>query len=141
LSSIRDWFDLKMPLDREPSMAITPLNSFADVQDFLDQILSDNNESAALSFAPHKVFWRNLTYDQFVNGNVPGVTDPATNLPMPVLVKGNSASSNLIMALQGIGAAFGPDSVIGQMPANGPPFFTVDQIASIVAWIDNGCPQ
>src|ERR1700692_4434656 len=82
-----------------------------------------------------------LTYDQFVNGNVPGVTDPTTNLPMPVLVKGNSANSNLIMALQGIGAAFGPDSEIGQMPANGPPFFTADQIASIAAWIDNGCPQ
>jgi len=107
-------------------MAITPLNSFADVQDFLDQILSDNNESAALSFAPHKVFWRNLTYDQFVNGNVPGVTDPATNLPMPVLVSGNSANSNLIMALQGIGAAFGA----GQCDrADGPPFFTADQIA------------
>jgi hypothetical protein len=130
-----------MPRDQEPSMAITPLNSFADVQNFLDQVLADNNEATALSFAPHKVFWRSLTYDQFVNGNVPGVTDPATNLPMPVLVKGNSANSNLIMALQGIGATFGPDSVIGQMPANGPPFFTADQIASIAAWIDNGCPQ
>jgi hypothetical protein len=60
---------------------------------------------------------------------------------MPVIVKGNSANSNLIIALQGIGTVFGPDSVIGQMPANGPPFFTVDQIASIAAWIDNGCPQ
>jgi hypothetical protein len=29
----------------------------------------------------------------------------------------------------------------GQMPANGPPFFTDTQIQEIAAWIDAGCPQ
>jgi hypothetical protein len=121
-------------------MAITPLNSFADVQAFIDQVLSQNGEQSGLGFSPHKAFWDNLTYDQFVNGSVPGVSDPDTGQPMPILVKGNSAQSNIILALQGSGPAFGPNQ-FGQMPANGPPYFTADQIASIAMWIDSGCPQ
>lgn len=122
-------------------MAVTPLNSFADVQQFITQILSQNHEQGPVPFSPHKAFWNTLTYDQFVNGNVPGVRAPGTGNPMPILVKGNSAQSNLILALQGSGPIFGPDGAIGQMPANGPPFFSPDQIASIAAWIDSGCPQ
>lgn len=122
-------------------MAVTRLNSFGDVQRFIGQVLLQNNEQGAVSFSPHKAFWSTLTYEQFVNGNVPGVTDPTTRAPMPILIKGNSAQSSLILALQGSGPIFGPDGPIGQMPANGPPFFTADQIASIAAWIDNGCPQ
>jgi hypothetical protein len=122
-------------------MAITPLNSFAAVQQFIDQILRENNEEGGVQFAPHRRFWSSLTYDQFVNGNVPGVTDPKTGKAMPILVKGNSGQSNLIMALQGYGPIFGSAGSIGQMPANGPPFFSADQIGSIAAWIDKGCPQ
>jgi hypothetical protein len=33
------------------------------------------------------------------------------------------------------------DAGFGRMPANGPPFFSDDDIATIAAWIDNGCPQ
>jgi hypothetical protein len=122
-------------------MAITPLNSFADVQQFIQSVLVQNNEQGPVGFSPHKAFWTQLTYDQFVNGNVPHVTDPNTNQPIPILVAGNSAQSNLIMALNGTGPLFGPDGSIGQMPANGPPFFTDDQVGSIAAWIDAGCPQ
>jgi hypothetical protein len=122
-------------------MAITPLNSFADVQNFITQVLTDNNEQGAIGFSPHRAFWANLTYDQFVNGNVPRVTDPSTGNPLPILVIGNSAQSNIILALSGTGPIFGPDGGIGQMPSNGPPFFTTDQVASIAAWIDAGCPQ
>lgn len=122
-------------------MAITPLNSFADVQQFISQILTQNNEQGGVNFSPHKAFWNALSYDQFVNGNVPHVSDPTTGNPMPVLVKGNSAQSNLILALQGSGPIFGPGGTIERMPGNGPPFFTADQINSIAAWIDNGCPQ
>ena len=122
-------------------MAITPLNSFADVQNFIDQTLTQNGEQGSVPNSPHKAFWRSLTYDQFVTGSVPGVSDPNTGQPMPILVKGNSAKSNLILSLKGQGPIFGPDGPIGQMPANGPPFFTADQIASIAAWIDNGCPR
>jgi hypothetical protein len=122
-------------------MTITPLNSFADVQQFINQVLSQNGEQGGVPNSPHKAFWSTLTYDQFVNGNVPGVTDPNTGNPMPILVKGNSAQSNLILALQGDGPIFGPNGAIGQMPANGPPFFSADQVSSIAAWIDKGCPQ
>jgi hypothetical protein len=121
-------------------MAITALNSFADVQSFITQVLVQNGQQGGVGFAPHKAFWNTLTYDQFVNGNVPGVLDPATNNPIPILAKGNSAQSNLVMALKGEGPLFA-DAVFGQMPANGPPFFSDDDIAAIAAWIDNGCPQ
>lgn len=121
-------------------MAITPLNSFADVQQFIAQVLVQSNQQGAVGFSPHKAFWSRLTYDQFVNGNVPNVTDSTTHQPVPILVAGNSAQSNLIMALKGTGP-FGSDGPFSQMPANGPPFFTDDQIASIAAWIDAGCPQ
>jgi hypothetical protein len=121
-------------------MTVTQLDSFAAVQQFIDQVLTENNERGGVGFSPHKAFWRSLTYDQLVNGNVPGVTEPKTGQPIPILVKGDSAQSNLILALQGSGPLFSPDE-FGQMPANGPPFFSADQIASIAAWIDAGCPQ
>jgi hypothetical protein len=121
-------------------MAITSLNSFADVQQFIKRILIQNGEQGGVAGAPHKGFWSTLSYNDFVNGNVPGVTDPDTGAPMPILVKGNAAQSNLILALQGTGPIFGADGAYGQMPANGPPFFSDDQINSIGAWINNGCP-
>jgi hypothetical protein len=121
-------------------MAITPLNSFPAVQQFIDQILTQNGEDGGVAASPHAAFWRTMSYGQFVNGNVPGVTDDAGN-PMKILVIRDSANSNLIQSLRGMSGIFGPDGSIGQMPANGPPFFTADQIASIAAWIDNGCPQ
>jgi hypothetical protein len=120
-------------------MAITRLNTYADVQNFIDQILTQNGEQGDVPNSPHRAFWRNMTYEQFVDGNVPGVTDPNTGQPMPILVKGNSAKSNLFLSLKGEGPLFDSNGPIGQMPANGPPFFTADQIASIAAWIDNGC--
>jgi hypothetical protein len=48
---------------------------------------------------------------------------------------GDSRNSNIIQAMQGVGSLFGPDGSYGQMPANGPPFFTADQIASVAAWM------
>ena len=121
-------------------MAITKLDNFAAVQQFIEQVLMDNSENGGVGFSPHKAFWKTLTYDQFVNGNVPGVQDPTTRAALPILVKGNSAQSILILALQGSGPLFS-DANFGRMPANGPPFFTDDQIASIAAWIDANCPE
>jgi hypothetical protein len=72
-----------------------------------------------------------MSYQEFTTGNVPGV-DP----PTKILVVGNSAVSNIILALQGVGPLFGPTGNIGQMPADGPPYFTAPQIAEIAAWID-----
>jgi len=126
------------------------LNSFSDVQNFLDAVLTQNisqqtggPEINDVAGSPHRNFWRNLTYDQFVNGNVPGVKDPTTNQPMRILVKGSSAKSNIILALSGAaGTAFDPDTGgIGPMPANGPPMFTPAQIKELADWIDGGCHQ
>jgi hypothetical protein len=122
-------------------MAITQLKTYKDIQKFIIDVMAANGLSAA--HAPHKDFWATLSYDDFVTGPVPGVADPNTGAPMPILVKGDSSKSNLILALRGAkGTPFDPDTgAFGQMPANGPPFFTDDQINSIAAWIDAGCPQ
>jgi hypothetical protein len=131
-----------MNSDKEPEIAVTPLNSFADVQNFITKVLTDNREIGDVPNSPHKAFWKTSTYDEFVNGSVPGVTDPATGQPIPILVKGNSTISNLILSLQGKGPLFDPTTgSIGQMPADGPPIFTDDQIMSIAQWIDAGCPK
>jgi hypothetical protein len=114
-------------------MAIT---SYAQLQSFLSTILTTNQQMNSTKNSPHKDFWNNMTYAQFVGGNVPGV-----NPPLPILVKGNSAGSNLILALQGQGPLFNAAGMYGQMPGDGPPFFTADQIKQIADWIDAGCPE
>jgi hypothetical protein len=122
-------------------VATTPLNTFADVQQFITKVLTDNGEIGGVPGSPHQAFWNTLTYQQFTTGNVPGVKDDAGQ-PLPILVKGDSAHSNLILSLRGQGPLFDPTTgSIGQMPANGPPMFTDDQIDSIAGWIDAGCPQ
>ena len=113
-----------------------PLKTFAEVQQFINQILTQNGEIDGVSAAPHGSFWTALSYREFTTGDVPGVS-PAT----PILVVSDSKSSNIIQALQGVGPLFGPNGAIGQMPGNGPPFFTDDQIQQIADWIDLGCPQ
>jgi hypothetical protein len=122
-------------------VALTRLDHYVDVQKFIASILKANGQGWA--GARHKNFWETLSYDEFVNGNVPNVPDPDTAAPIPILVKGNSAKSNIILALQGAtGTMFDPDSgAIGRMPGNGPPFFSDDQIKSIADWIDRNCPQ
>ena len=63
-------------------MTITPLNSYAEVQAFITQVMTQNNEEAGVPNSPHGAFWANLSYTDFVDGNVPGVTDPTTGQPM-----------------------------------------------------------
>jgi hypothetical protein len=118
----------------------TVIGSFAQLRQFIDGILGTNGDLPVSG--PHKQFWDNLTYQQFTAGNVPGVVDPITNQPMKILVVGNSQASNIILALSGTpGTVFDPaHGGIGQMPEGGT-LFTSDQIASIAAWIDAGCPQ
>lgn len=118
------------------------LTSFAAVQAFIAQVLTTNGQSGGASFAPHRAFWATLSYQEFVFGNVPNVTAPGTGLPIPILVKGNSAASALVMSLRGVGPLFDPKTgAFGQMPANGPPMFTAAQVDEIAGWIDAGCPE
>jgi hypothetical protein len=119
-----------------------PLKSYAEVQAFITKVLTDNGEQGGVSVAPHGGFWATLPYQQFVNGSVPGVKDPNTGQPIQILVKGNSAQSNIILALLGKGPLFDPNTgAFGQMPSNGPPMFTPDQVAQVAGWIDTGCPE
>jgi hypothetical protein len=106
------------------------LNSYAEVQAFINGVLQADSELDGVPLAPHKGFWTTLSYVDFTTGNVPNIVPPTK-----ILVKGDSANSALISVLNGTNATF------PQMPFNGPPFFTDDQIASISDWIDRGCPQ
>lgn len=105
------------------------LNSYADVQTFINAILTANQEQSGVSHAPHKNFWATLSYAEFTTGNVPNI-DP----PTPILVIGDPANSTIISVLSGTNTTF------PQMPGNGPPFFTQDQIASLSDWITRKCP-
>lgn len=118
------------------------LNSFADLQAFIEGIMEQNSKPGAPPpHSPHGPYWKLLTYDEFVNGTVPHVKEPGTGAAIPILVKGNAASSNIIHALKGEGPLFGPNGAFGQMPAGGRTKFTADQIQSIADWIDAGCPE
>ena len=116
---------------------------FADVQHFITSVMEENKKPGAPApAAPHKAFWASLSYKEFTEGNVPGVLDPVTKLPIAILVKGNSKISNLILSLTGEGPLFDPRTgAFGPMPANGRQKFTADQIKELADWIDAGCPE
>jgi hypothetical protein len=95
---------------------------------YIDSILTQNNEAGGVPGAPHKNFWRTLSYVEFTTGNVPGVNF-GPSPPYPILAKGNGAASNFIQALQGAGPLFDNNNgAFGEMPANANPpampFFT-----------------
>lgn len=112
---------------------------------YIDGILTKNGEEDGVASAPHKNFWDTLNYGQFTTGNVPGVNF-GTNPPYPILVLGDGANSNFVLALQGVGPLFNNDTgEFGQMPANANPptmpFFTDNQIQPIIDWINSRCPN
>ena len=110
-----------------------PLNSFPEVQAFITQVMTDLGFDA--TFAPHDNFWSTLSYEQFVDGNVPGI-----NPAMKILIKGDSSQSAIVQALRGQGP-FAPGKTYPRMPYGGPPFFSDLQIKEIADWIDAGCPR
>jgi hypothetical protein len=110
------------------------INSFQDVQNFINQFLTASDEMPDVPASPHKDFWNSLTYAQFTQGTVPGVVDDNRN-PVRILIPGNSAASTIIQVLNGTSTVF------DQMPADGPPFFSAAQVKELADWIDAGCPQ
>jgi hypothetical protein len=116
---------------------VTVLNSYADVQNALDTFVQ--NAGVTPANAPHGVFWRNLTYQQFITGDIPNVTDPNTGNPYKILVVGSSKDSNIIQILSGFGNAY---NNFGQMPQPNPPYSGQNNlIASLADWIDRKCPN
>ncbi len=118
------------------------INTYAELGLYINGLLTPGQKSGIANSSPHGAMWDELQYVEFVEGNVPGVTDPTSGDPMPILVKGNAAQSNLIKALQGApGTPFDPSGgAFGPMPAI-PPLFTPAQIQPIIDWINAGCPQ
>jgi hypothetical protein len=117
------------------------INSYADVQSVLSALVSANG--LPIASAPHGVFWQTLTYKQFVTGTIPGVSGN-----YKIVIPGNAAGSNIIMALSGTpGSPFDPNTgIIGQMPQPNPPYNSsfpkqADVIAALSVWINNGCPE
>jgi hypothetical protein len=112
---------------------------------YIESILNQNGEAGGVPAAPHKGFWDTLNYAQFTTGNVPGVNF-GPSPPYPIIVQWNGAASNIVLALQGKGPLFDPNTgTFGQMPANANPpsmpYFTAAQVAPIAAWIDAKCPN
>jgi hypothetical protein len=112
------------------------LTSFAAVQKILNGIV--------ITTAPHGAFWQ-TSYDDFVNGNVPGGTqtaNPNTGKPLPILIKGDGPNSNIIMALAGTAGSFWDPNTgyFGRMPYNGP-YLADAVIQELSDWITNGCPE
>ena len=68
-----------------PADAVVPLNSFAEVQNFITQVLTQNGEASGVTTSPHGSFWTTLSYRDFVTGDVPHVTDPNSGQPIPIL--------------------------------------------------------
>ena len=120
------------------------INSFADVQQFFSTI--DASQTG------HGNFWKQsddpqMSYQAFVNGNVPGgaqTANPTNGQPLPILIQGDGEHSNIIYALRGTAGTFwdkdDPNSAFGRMPYGGP-YFSDDQIDELSAWITNGCPE
>jgi hypothetical protein len=111
----------------------------------LNGILRQNKLVDGVANAPHQNFWDKLNYHEFTTGHVPGV-DAGPNPPHRILVIGDGANSNLVMALQGKGPLFDKDNgEFGRMPANaeppGMPYFTDAEIQPIIDWINKGCPN
>lgn len=110
------------------------LNSYAEVQAFIKDVMEQLGADAEFT-APHANFWATLSYQDFVNGNVPDIN----GAPVKILVVGNSAQSELIHALKGEGI-FAPGGRFARMPSGGP-FFSEAQIKELADWIDAGCPD
>jgi len=139
--------------------ALTPSSSLAQGRTVIDSfngsgltlrahingILAQNKLASGVADAPHQNFWDKLSYTEFTTGNVPGV-DAGPKPPYRILVVGDGANSNIVMALQGKGPLFNKDNgEFGRMPANaeppGMPYFTDAQILPIIDWINRGCPN
>ena len=123
---------------------------FADIKSYLDAIA--DNVVGNTDESPHKRFW-NVTYAEFVNGNIPGVTSSgspiAAGQSIPIINKADPKNSSFFAILKG--------SFAGkpQMPDGGP--LITDQgfqvtvggktvtgteiQANIQSWLENGFPE
>jgi hypothetical protein len=107
---------------------MTTINSYDELKNFLNQILKDNGQYDDTEGAVHHAFWNSMTYVEFTTGKVPRVG-------ARILIPGDPDDSNLIQVLKGTSDKY------PQMPADGPPYFTGDQVDSVYDWIKRNCPN
>lgn len=107
--------------------------SYARVLEILDESVG----GPQAQIGAHRAFWRGLTRDEFVAKKVFGKA---------LVVPGDSAKSNLVLALRGE-APFGADLLppppganLSRMPAGMAPV-PDESITFITKWIDAGCPE
>ncbi|MFO0847192.1 MAG: hypothetical protein U0871_01350 [Gemmataceae bacterium] len=112
-------------------MARQPLTSYKDVQSLFDEFIASNQ--IPIDDSPHGSFWNDLTYDQFVSGDVP--SQPGVK----ILVRGKSTDSNLIKILKG-SLTVGTQQ-FRRMPGGGPVYMTDEMVAALADWIDRDCPN
>jgi len=125
------------------SSYMSTLKNYADVQNFLNTLITAEQLSDTKNQSPHGAFWNDLSYAEFTTGNVPHVHDPVSGNPMPILIINNAMGSNIVMAFLGTpGSVFDPNTgAFGQMPADGPPLYNEQQIQPLIDWINSGCPN
>jgi hypothetical protein len=120
--------------------ASPPLMSYAEVRALLNDFVKKND--VPIEYAPYGPFWNTMGYKEFTEGNIPGVSDPATGKPLKVLVVNRSGESNIVRALRGVSrTVFDPvEGAVGRLPPTGP-FMSPEDINRIADWIDRGCPN
>ncbi len=124
----------------------TPLQNYSDVKNLLTDFVAANGTTPGL--APHGVFWNNLSYNDFITGYVPGVSNPNDPKGYKILIVGDPANSIIIQALSGTpNTPFDPNTgLIGQMPQFSPPYNATQPTQTAVinllsAWIGAHCPN
>ena len=122
--------------------------TFARVKQYLEAIADNPNAALSVDNSPHRRFW-NVTYAQFVNGNVPVVQ--CHQQPIPLIDHANPAQSAFFVIL---GSTFCSKP---KMPDGGP-FITdvgyqvtlADGVTTvpgqkikddILEWLSNGFPE
>lgn len=124
--------------------------SFVRVKEYLDAV------GKGAGFAPHGKFWR-LSYAEFMQRAVPGVTCDAQGTAIPIVSKKSLVESPFFKVLNSPPTNVCPVRVIGQMPFGGPyltdknypPITLADGtvrtgaqiIADIEEWLEAGAPE
>lgn len=126
------------PAPAQPAPPAPSVAGFAEVKALLGSYMSNAGS------APHQQFWE-LSYDEFLAFRFPRVE--GEDGMVALLVRGDSARSNLVRALKGeplwVTYADGRVAEVPtkRMPPRGKRKPTEAEIARIAAWIDDGCPE
>ncbi|KAA3631734.1 MAG: hypothetical protein DWQ02_15935 [Bacteroidetes bacterium] len=107
------------------TISLRNINTYADVQAMFNDYVKLNG--IGINGSPHKAFWNTLSYNDFINGNVP-------NVGIKICTCGDSEKSAIVQILKG------SYDGIGEMPFGGP-YFPDEQVEKFAKWIDDGCPE